>query len=140
MRVAFSERELDVMTVLWEHGPSTAAEVRTYLETDLAYNTVLSFLRVLEGKGHVGHVVEGKAHRYIALVDRAQAGQSAITRLLDTVFGGSAELLLIHLVRDKRVDAAEIARLRRVLGEQTNTPRPGAASPGKKTGARRGRR
>jgi BlaI family penicillinase repressor len=140
MRVAFSERELDVMAVLWEHGPSTAAEVRTYLETDLAYNTVLSFLRVLEGKGHVGHVLEGKAHRYIALVDRGQAGQSAITRLLDTIFGGSAELLLVHLVRDKRVDVAEIARLRRVLDEQTNTPRPGAASPGKKTGVRMGRR
>jgi BlaI family penicillinase repressor len=140
MRVAFSERELDVMTVLWKHGPSTAAEVRTYLDPDLAYNTVLSFLRVLEEKGHVRHVVEGKAHRYIALVDRAKAGQSAITRLLDTVFGGSAELLLVHLVRDKRVDALEIARLRRVLDEQANPPRRMAASPRKKTGARRSRR
>ncbi len=124
MRVAFSERELDVMTVLWKHGPSTAAEVRGHLQTDLAYNTVLSFLRVLEGKGHVGHVLEGKAHRYAALVNRAQAGQSAITRLLDTVFAGSAELLLVHLVRDKRVDAAEIGRLRRVLDAQTKVARP----------------
>ena len=124
MRVAFSERELDVMTVLWQHGPSTTAEVRAHLQHDLAYNTVLSFLRVLEEKGHVGHVVEGKAHRYAALVNRAQAGQSAITRLLDTVFAGSAELLLVHLVRDKRVDAAEIGRLRRVLDAQTKATRP----------------
>lgn len=139
MRVAFSERELDVMTVLWEHGPSTAAEVRAHLQTNLAYNTVLSFLRVLEAKGRVGHVVEGKAHRYLALVNRAQAGQSAITRLLDTVFGGSAELLLLHLVRDKRVDAAEIGRLRRVLDEETKAPRPGAVFPTKKIAVRRRR-
>lgn len=124
MRVGFSERELDVMTVLWERGPSTTAEVRSHLQPNLAYNTVLSFLRVLEGKGHVGHIVEGKAHRYAALVNRAQAGQSAITRLLDTVFAGSAELLLVHLVRDKRVDAAEIGRLRRVLDSQAKGARP----------------
>lgn len=132
MGVVFGGRELDVMTVLWEHGPSTAAEVRAHLATDLAYNTVLSFLRVLEGKGHVAHVVEGKAHRYAALVDRTRAGQNAISRLLDTVFAGSAELLLVHLIRDKRVDAAEIKRLRRVLDEQTTLARTVHGSSGRK--------
>jgi BlaI family penicillinase repressor len=111
------------MSVLWEHGASTASEVRAHLTVDLAYNTVLSFLRVLEDKGHVTHVVEGKAHRYRALVRRAQAGQSAIGRLLDTVFAGSAELLLLHLVRDRRVDAAEIKRLRRVLEDRISEAR-----------------
>ena len=128
MRYAFSERELDVMTVLWEHGPSTASEVRAHMRVDLAYNTVLSFLRVLEGKGHVAHVIDGKAHRYRALVNRGQAGQSAISRLLDTVFGGSAELLLLHLVRDKRVDADEIKRLRRILEDESRSPRNRAVS------------
>ena len=127
MGVTFSGRKLEVMTVLWEHGPSTAAEVRARLAPDLAYNAVLSFLGVLEGKGNVEHVVEGKAHRYAALVDRTHAGQSAIARLLDTVFAGSAELLLVHPIRDKRVNAAEIRRLRRVLDEQTKPPNgPGA--------------
>lgn len=121
MRVAFSDRELDVMTVLWDRGPSTASEVREQLvaaDVDLAYNTVLTVLRVLEEKGHVSHVVEGKAHRYRALVSRARAGQRAVARMLDTVFGGSAELLLTHLVRDRRVDAAELQRLRRLLDER----------------------
>jgi BlaI family penicillinase repressor len=121
MRVAFSDRELDVMTVLWDAGPSTAAEVREQLveaDVDLAYNTVLSVLRVLEEKGHVTHLVEGKAHRYRALVSRGRAGQRAVTRMLDTVFGGSAELLLTHLVRDRRVDAAELKRLRRLLDDR----------------------
>jgi predicted transcriptional regulator len=109
------------MTVLWDAGPSTAGEVREHLvqaDVDLAYNTVLTVLRVLEEKGHVSHVVEGKAHRYRALVDRGRAGQRAVTRMLDTVFGGSAELLLTHLVRDRRVDAAELRRLRRLLDER----------------------
>jgi len=121
VRVAFSDRELDVMTVLWDDGPSTAAESRERLAgrgVDLAYNTVLTVLRVLEDKGHVTHAVEGKAHRYRALVDRGRAGQRAVARMLDTVFGGSAELLLTHLVRDRRVGRAEIQRLRRLLDEQ----------------------
>ena len=118
--MAFSERELDVMTVLWRCGPSTVGEVREQLansDVDLAYNTVLSMLRILEEKGHVAHLVEGKAHRYHALVDRSRAGQRAVARMLDTIFAGSAELLLTHLVRDTRVDAQELRRLRRVLDE-----------------------
>lgn len=127
MRLSFSDRELDVMTVLWQHGPSTAGEVRERLaarDVDLAYNTVLSVLRTLEDKGHVGHVVEGKAHRYRALVDRGRAGQRAVARMLDTVFGGSAELLLTHLVRDRRVDAAELKRLRKLLDDRLKSARP----------------
>jgi predicted transcriptional regulator len=131
MRVAFSDRELDVMTVLWDAGPSTAAEVRERLveaDVDLAYNTVLTVLRVLEEKGHVAHVVEGKAHRYRPLVSRSRAGQRAVARMLDTVFGGSAELLLTHLVRDRRVDAAELKRLRRLLDDRLkNMSSPGTA-------------
>ena len=132
MRLSFSDRELDVMTVLWQHGPSTAGEVREQLaahHVDLAYNTVLSVLRTLEEKGHVGHTVEGKAHRYRPLVDRARAGQRAVARMLDTVFGGSAELLLTHLVRDRRVDAAELERLRKLLDDRlksTKARRPHA--------------
>ena len=118
MPVAFTERELDVMAVLWEHGPSTAAEVRERLEDDLAYNTVLSMLRILEEKGHVGHTEEGRAHRYFPKVDRDAAGASALSRLVDKVFGGSAELLMTHLVRDRSLDAEELRRVRRVLDQR----------------------
>ncbi len=118
MRVTFTERELDVMAVLWERGPSTAAEVREQLADDLAYNTVLSMLRILEEKGHVGHTEEGRAHRYFPLVAREAAGTSALERLVEKVFGGSAELLLTHLVKDRQLDAAELRRIRRVLDER----------------------
>lgn len=118
MSVAFTERELDVMAVLWELGPSTAGEVREQLADDLAYNTVLSMLRILEDKGHVNHTEEGRAHRYSPLVQRAEAGSSAIDRLVEKVFGGSAELMLTHLMRDRKLDDAEILRLRRLLNDR----------------------
>lgn len=118
MPVAFTDRELDVMAVLWEQGPSTAGEVREQLADELAYNTVLSMLRILEEKGHVGHTEEGRAHRYFPLVQRGEAGSSAIDRLVEKVFGGSAELMLTHLMRDRKLDNAEILRLRRLLNER----------------------
>lgn len=119
MAVSFSDRELDVMTVLWTHGPSTVGEVRAALAhdvgADLAYTTVLTVLRTLEAKGHVGHAEEGRAHRYHALVAREAAGRTALRRLLGTVFGGSPELLLTHLVGERGVGEAELRRMRALL-------------------------
>lgn len=90
MGVGFTDRELDVMTVLWDLGPATVADVRERLADPLAYTTVLTVLRTLEAKGHVAHVEEGRAHRYRALVAREAAGRSALARLLGTIFGGSS--------------------------------------------------
>ena len=122
----FTDRELDVMAVLWERGPSTVSEVRAQLRDPLAYTTVLTVLRTLEGKGHVAHAEEGRAHRYRPLVAREQAGRSAIRRLLGTVFGGSPELLLTQLVRDRGLSADELARLRALLDA---APAPDAPPP-----------
>lgn len=122
MQVTFTDRELDVMAVLWTQGASTVADVRDRLADPLAYTTVLSVLRTLEAKGYVGHVEEGRAHRYHPLVAREVAGRSALRRLLDTVFGDSPELLLTNLVEARGADAAELARLRAVLDAQ-----PGSA-------------
>jgi len=113
--VSFTGRELDVMAVLWTHGPSTVAEVREHLEDELAYTTVLTILRTLEAKGFVSHEEEGKAHRYAPLVARDRAGRSALGQVLDKIFGGSREMLLANLVRERGVDTAELKRLRKVL-------------------------
>ena len=118
MQISFTDRELDVMAVLWEQGPSTVAEVRERLADDLAYTTVLTILRTLEEKGHVGHEEEGRAYRYHSLVARDEAGTSALRRLVGTVFGGSSELLLTNLVSDRRLDRAELERMRRLLDER----------------------
>jgi predicted transcriptional regulator len=118
MRIAFTERELDIMAVLWAHGPATAAEVRERLADDLAYNTVLTMLRILEEKGYVGHTEVGRTFRFHPRVDREAAGKSAIRRLVDTVFGGSDELLLMHLVRDQKLGRKKLQKLRQLLNEQ----------------------
>jgi predicted transcriptional regulator len=88
------------------------------LDDDLAYTTVLTVLRTLEDKGHVGHREAGKAHRYFAKVEAQTARKTALSKLVDRVFGGSAELLLTHLVADRKLSAAEIKRLREIVDRQ----------------------
>ena len=112
---SFTDRELDVMAVLWEHGPSTVAEVRERLEDPLAYTTVLTVLRTLEAKGFVSHEEEGKAHRYSPLVARERAGKTALGQVLDKIFGGSREMLLANLVKERGIDTAELRKLRKIL-------------------------
>ncbi len=124
MRINFTDRELDVMNVLWDAGSATVAEVRERLSDDLAYTTVLTVLRTLEQKGYVGHTGEGRAHRYRPLVKRAAAGRSALRRLVEKVFDGSPELLLTQLVSDKNLSDEELRRLRKLLAERLRERKP----------------
>ncbi len=117
MEIQFTERELDVMTVLWERGPSTVAEVREELADPLAYNTVLTILRILEKKGYVDHQEEGRAFRYFPLVEREQAGESALGRLMRRFFCGSPDLLLTQLLSARQLSDEEVRRLRDLLEE-----------------------
>ena len=116
--VSFADRELDVMGVLWELGSGTVAQVRERLPADLAYTTVLTILRNLEGKGFVRHEEEGKAHRYFPLVARQAAERSAVARLVARLFDGSPELLLTRLVDDHELSAEQLRRLTRRLRER----------------------
>ncbi len=116
--VSFTDRELDVMAVLWECGPSTVADVRDRLTDPLAYTTVLTILRTLEDKGHVGHEEEGRAYRYHALVEQGEAQGSALDHLTRKLFAGSTELLMTHLVADRELSDDELARIRRLLDER----------------------
>jgi len=103
------------MSVLWDLGDATVAEVREQLADKLAYTTVLTVLRTLEQKGYVEHTGEGRAHRYHPLVQRETAGRSALRRLVDKVFQGSPELLMTHLVSDKNLSDGDLRRLRKLL-------------------------
>jgi BlaI family penicillinase repressor len=120
VEISFTDRELDVMAVLWEHGPATVAEVRDRITDDLAYTTVLTVLRTLEQKGHVAHEQEGKAHRYTPLVARNRAANSALQRLLTRVFGGSPELLLTQLVADRDLSETQLDAMRKLLDRHSN--------------------
>jgi len=106
------------MAVLWRQGSGTVAEVRDALDDSFAYTTVLTVLRTLEEKGFITHIAEGKAHRYLPAVTPDIAGQSALSRVLDKIFGGSAESLLMQFVSDKTLDDAELRRLRKLLDDR----------------------
>lgn len=118
MEIAFTDRELDVMNVLWDRDSATVAEVRDRLADGLAYTTVLTVLRTLEEKGYVDHVEEGKAYRYRPLVERRAAGTSLLKRLTHKLFKDSPELLLTHLVSDRGLSDDELRRMQRLLEER----------------------
>ncbi len=113
--VYFTPRELDVMSVLWRDGSATVADVRDALDEPLAYTSVLSALQTLEDKGFVRHEAEGRAYRYFPVVDSDRAGSSAISRIREAIFHGSAERLLAQLVSDKDMPREELERMRRLL-------------------------
>lgn len=115
--VRFTDRELDIMQVLWESGSGTVADVRERLEDSLAYTTVLTMLRTLEEKGHVRREEEGRAHRYFPRVERAEARASALRDVLHRLFGGDPETLLTHLVSERDLSPVELERMRRMLDE-----------------------
>jgi BlaI family transcriptional regulator, penicillinase repressor len=117
--VTFTERELDVMSVLWREGSGTVAEVREALEDELGYTSVLKILQILTEKGHVRHEPEGRAYRYVPTVAPEEAGRSALARIVNKIFQGSAELTLARLVEDRSIPPDELDRMRKLLDEAT---------------------
>jgi predicted transcriptional regulator len=118
MEIALTDREADVMQLLWEFGPSVVAEVRARLSDELAYTTVLTILRTLEIKGYVGHKEEGRVYRYFAAVQQQAARKSALRHLTGKLFKGSSELLFAHLVSDRKLTTEQIQRMRKLLDEK----------------------
>jgi predicted transcriptional regulator len=116
--IHLTDREADVMQVLWEHGPSVVNEVRERLTDELAYTTVLTILRTLEQKGYVKHEQEGRVHRYSAAVKETAARKSALRHLTGKLFKGSAELLFTHLVSDQKLSKEQVERMRALLAEK----------------------
>lgn len=106
------------MSVLWDLESATVSEVNERLEDDLAYNTVLTMLRILEAKGLVAHSKEGRAHRYHPLLAREEAGRSVLSRMRDKLFKGSAELLMTQLVAEEQLSPDAVRRLRKLLDER----------------------
>ena len=116
--IYFPPRELAVMSVLWRLGSATVTDVRDALEEDLAYTSVLSALQTLEEKAYVRHEPEGRAYRYFPTVAADRAGKSALARIRNAIFQGSAELMFAQLVSDKRISRTELERMRELLANR----------------------
>jgi BlaI family transcriptional regulator, penicillinase repressor len=116
-----TDRELDIMAVLWDRGAATVAQVRDLLIDDLAYTTVLTVLRTLEAKGHVGYEIEGRAHLYFPRTVRRDAARQTVDYIIDKVFQGSPDLLFARVLADRQLSAEQLRRIRddidRRLGE-----------------------
>jgi BlaI family penicillinase repressor len=111
-----TQRELDIMSVLWELGEATATEVRERIDPSLAYTSVSTMIRTLEMKGYVSHRRgEGKTHVYYPVIDAQMAGETALGRVLDKIYGGSPLKLLAHLVEQRKLSDADLARMRDLL-------------------------
>jgi predicted transcriptional regulator len=110
------------MEVIWQRGRATVAEVAEALPKalGLAYNTVLTTLRILEDKGYLRHttVKDGRAFTYSPLVTREQASRRAVRHLLSRFFGNSAEALVLNLIEDEELTDAELQRVRELLKEK----------------------
>jgi predicted transcriptional regulator len=112
-----TEAELRIMNVLWDKGPATVHEVLQGMpaEPALAYNSVLTIIRILEKKGYVKHVKDRRAHVYMPKVDRKDATRFEVRHLVSRFFENSDELLVLNILEEKSIDAEELARLRQLL-------------------------
>jgi BlaI family transcriptional regulator, penicillinase repressor len=118
-----TEAELRLMDVLWQKGQATVQDVLKGLpeRPRLAYNSVLTIIRILEQKGYVRHMKQGRAHVYEPVVERQEATRSEIRRLVRRFFQDSHELLVLNIIEDEAIDAEELKRLREMLESSQET-------------------
>jgi predicted transcriptional regulator len=114
-----TEAELRIMNVLWDKGSATVHEVLQGLPAQpaLAYNSVLTIIRILEKKGYAKHLKDKRAHVYMPSVDRKDASRFEVRHLVSRFFGNSDELLVLNILEEKSIGPAELERLRQLLGQ-----------------------
>lgn len=112
-----TEAELRVMNVLWERGTGTVQQVLDSISQKpvLAYNSVLTTIRILERKGYLKHIKDGRAHVYAPVVPQQEATRSEIRHLVSRFFKDSHEDLVLNILEDQGIEPEELARLRKML-------------------------
>jgi predicted transcriptional regulator len=108
---ALTKLELRIMQVIWKRGGSNVAEVQVELEPPLAYTTVQTVLNILERKGKLKRELEGRAFVYSAKVSEEKAVGQSVRDLIDRMFGGSSEELVMSLLKSRQIDARRLAKL-----------------------------
>lgn len=114
-----TEGELRLMNVLWKKGSATVGDVAASLadEPPLAYSTVLTTLRILEGKSYVRHTKRGRAFVYEPIIAQEEASRTALGHLVNRFFGGSRELLVANLLKEETISRSELRRIKRMIAE-----------------------
>jgi len=114
-----TEGELRLMKVVWTLGTATVRDVVVELEKEgkVAYNTVQTMLRILEEKGYLSHEKSGRSFVYTAIVERQNARSAALKHLLSNFFDDSPQSLLVNLIEDEELDAADIKKLKELISK-----------------------
>lgn len=112
-----TEGELRIMDVIWKLGSGSVRDVASVLQEEnaVAYNTVQTMLRILEQKGYLRHETSGRTFIYFPLIERQKARAAAVKQLISSFFDDSPRSLLVNLLEDEELDAAEIARLKKLI-------------------------
>ena len=110
--------ELQIMQVIWKLGPSNVNAVQEGLEQELAYTTVQTMLNILHRKGKLKRKLRGRAYEYSATVSEANASGHALRDLVDRMFGGSSEELVMSLIKTRQIDTKKILELSKRLEEE----------------------
>ena len=120
--------ELRIMNVVWDRGRATVHDVRDTLARGRkpAYSTILTMMRKLEAKGYLGHDVDGRTFVYRPALTRRRARRSLLLDLLDRLFDGSPELLVSSLIEEKRITAAELREIRKLIRQRARSHDPDA--------------
>lgn len=120
--VGLTRLELKIMQVIWRRGSSTVGEVQQELDPPLAYTTVQTMLNILERKGKLTRELSGRAYVYIATVTEAKAHGQGLRDLIDRMFGGSSEELVMSLLKNRQIDAKRLAELTERFTDLTGEP------------------
>ena len=122
-----TEAELRLMKILWRRGESAVTDLVAALPEgeQLAYNSVLTTIRILEQKGYVAHRQEGRAFIYWPSVAEDEAGRSEVRNVLSRFFGNSREQLVLSLLGDEEIDARELERLKELIRNTDEENRSG---------------
>lgn len=117
MNLYFTDRQLDLMNILWDRGSATVREAKEELDEDLAYTSVLTVFQTLEENGRVEHEREGKAYRYYPSVTREETGRHAVGYVLRRLFNDSPSAFLDSLRRSGDLSAEESEAVRQYVRE-----------------------
>jgi BlaI family transcriptional regulator, penicillinase repressor len=114
--ITLTEAELPIMEIIWTKGSAAVTDVvEGMTDSQVAYNTVLTTLRILERKGYVRHTKEGRAFVYHPVVERGEASRKAVRNLMKRFFQDSPELLILNVLEDEKLDQTELDRLKKLI-------------------------
>ena len=118
-KAGLTRLELRIMQVVWKHGKATVSAVQEKLAPPLAYTTIQTMLNILERKGKLRRALQGRAYVYSAVVSEERASGQSVRDLVDRMFGGSSEELVLSLLKTRQIDAKQLAEITERFNRKT---------------------